>query len=117
MTHLNLIRTYKHIYDCEEVIYLYCILLHKAQLALPLSHLPQKAIIFAMKSVMYTHTHEQTPTIIEIDFGYTEGSWYLVPSIKQSCLSKTSMDIEIMANMAGHIINYNWSQCLMFNME
>ena len=31
-----------------------------AQLALPLSQLPQKATIFAMKSVTYTQTYEHT---------------------------------------------------------
>ena len=34
---------------------------------LPLSQLPQKATIFAMKSVMYIQTHERTPPIIQID--------------------------------------------------
>ena len=32
------------------------------QLALPLSQLPKKAIIFAMKSVKYTQTYEHTNT-------------------------------------------------------
>ena len=35
-----------------------------AQLALPLSQLTQKATIFAMKSVTYILTNEQTPTIV-----------------------------------------------------
>ena len=35
-----------------------------AQLTLPLSKLPQKATIFAVKSVTYTQTHERTPTIV-----------------------------------------------------
>ena len=34
------------------------------QLALPLSQLPQKATIFAMKSVTYIQMNEWTPTIM-----------------------------------------------------